>query len=297
MQRTIACDRVWHNCNPFFWASFKLHQLHCVLMRSPSIFVWCDPWFVQIVLNFFHTLIVVHCSVKHGLPVPFETSSSWDQSTSDCWMYFTYIPDVVDVLGEDIWQQYIVLLCRTKEITSWCPWIALKYRKCLEELGFKQYWNLFFGPPPFAKKVIQAWIDHCEVPSNFALNPSTRSSNRTAPSSSWGIVESCRSNLIRDFDTVKQSWQNLSGLISIQFLARKGIDMGDSVTASFSCWAQSYRETCCEKRFQEKWFLTILQQIPFLLRRGVATLYNCCVVLFASSQYLSPHFFAWPSMS
>ena len=30
---------------------------------------------------------------------------------------------------------------------------------------------------------------------------------------------------------------------------------------------------------------------------GVATLYNCCVVLFASSQYLSIHFFAWPSMS
>ena len=38
----------------------------------------------QVVSNFFHTLIVVHrvhCSEKHGLPVPFETSSSWDQST------------------------------------------------------------------------------------------------------------------------------------------------------------------------------------------------------------------------
>ena len=54
-------------------------------MKSPSIFLWCDPWFVQIVLNFFHTLIVVHRihrSEKHGLPVPFETSASWDQSTS-----------------------------------------------------------------------------------------------------------------------------------------------------------------------------------------------------------------------
>ena len=30
---------------------------------------------------------------------------------------------------------------------------------------------------------------------------------------------------------------------------------------------------------------------------GVATLYNCCVVLFASSQHLSTHFFARPSMS
>ena len=30
---------------------------------------------------------------------------------------------------------------------------------------------------------------------------------------------------------------------------------------------------------------------------GVATLYKCWVVLFASSQYLSTHFFAWPSVS
>ena len=30
---------------------------------------------------------------------------------------------------------------------------------------------------------------------------------------------------------------------------------------------------------------------------GVATLYNCWVVLFASSQYLSTRFFAWPSKS
>ena len=30
---------------------------------------------------------------------------------------------------------------------------------------------------------------------------------------------------------------------------------------------------------------------------GVATLNNCWVVLFASSQYLSTHFFAWPSIS
>ena len=31
--------------------------------------------------------------------------------------------------------------------------------------------------------------------------------------------------------------------------------------------------------------------------RGVATSYNCWVVLLASSHYLSTHFFAWPSMS
>ena len=44
--RTIACDRVWQNCNPLLWASFKLHQ-YTVLMRYPSIFVWSDPWLVQ----------------------------------------------------------------------------------------------------------------------------------------------------------------------------------------------------------------------------------------------------------
>ena len=50
----------------------------------------------------------VHCSEKHGLPVPFETFSSWDQSTSDYRMNFTYISDVMDVLGEVLWPQYIV---------------------------------------------------------------------------------------------------------------------------------------------------------------------------------------------
>ena len=42
-------------------------------MRSPSIFAWFDPKLVQVASNFFHTLIVVqrvHCSEKHGLPVP-----------------------------------------------------------------------------------------------------------------------------------------------------------------------------------------------------------------------------------
>ena len=62
----------------------------------------------------------------------------------------------------------------------------------------------FFGPPPFVRKVIQALIDHCEVPSKFALNSPMRSSNRIAPSSSRGIDGSCRSNLIMGFDTARQ---------------------------------------------------------------------------------------------
>ena len=32
-----------------------------------------------------------------------------------------------------------------------CPWIALKYDMCLEELGFKQFRILFLAPPPFCQ--------------------------------------------------------------------------------------------------------------------------------------------------
>ena len=38
------------------------------------------------------------------------------------------------------------------------PEFALKYKKCLEELGFKQHWNLFFGPPPFADKLSNRYL-------------------------------------------------------------------------------------------------------------------------------------------
>ena len=124
-----------------------------------------------------------------------------------------------------------------------CPWISRKYKKCLEELRFMQYWNLFFGPPPFCRKVIQSLIDHCEVPSNFALNSSIMSPNRTAPSSSRGIDGSCPSNLIRAFNTAKQSLRNLSGLMSIHFLSRIGIEVGDSVQSRLQLWL------CLRNRF------------------------------------------------
>ena len=104
-------------------------------MRSPSISVWCDPWLVQVASTFFHALIIVHrvhCSEKHGLLVALETSSFWDQSTSDCWMYFTYISDVTDVLGEVLMQQYIVLQCRINEVTSW---MSLNCSEMQEVLG------------------------------------------------------------------------------------------------------------------------------------------------------------------
>ena len=73
-----------------------------------------------------------------------------------------------------------------------CPWIALKYKKCMEDLGLKHYWNLFFGPPPFRQE------------SSPSINcPFRRTINFTAPSSR-GIAKSCRSKLIMEFDTAKQ---------------------------------------------------------------------------------------------
>ena len=115
----------------------------------------------------------------------------------------------------------------TSSCNAECPWMALKYRKCLEELGFKQYWNLFFGPPPFARKDIQASID--QAPSNFALSFSARSSNLPDPSSSPWTVSSCRNNLIMNFDTSKQPWLYFPGSTPIHFHSRQGIDTEDNI--------------------------------------------------------------------
>ena len=118
---------------------------------------------------------------------------------------------------------------RSTRMPPECPWIARKYKKCTEELGFKLYWNLCFCPPPFAKKRLQARIDKCEVPSNSDLNIDARSSNLTAPSSSRWTDSSCRSNLIINFDTSKQPWLNVPGSIFIHFRWLYGIDTGDNV--------------------------------------------------------------------
>ena len=84
---------------------------------------------------------------------------------------------------------------RSTAIPLECPWIALKYEMCLEELGFKQYWNLFLAPPLF-----------------------------------W----SCRGNLIIAFVLTQHSWSQLPGLTSTHFLSHRETAMGVSATASFS---------------------------------------------------------------
>ena len=91
-------------------------------MNSPSVFVRCNSGFVQIVFNFFQILSSthrVHGCEEHWLPVPSEAFCSQDQSTSDYGVHFISVPDVVDVLGKVIRQQYIVLQCRINDTTSW----------------------------------------------------------------------------------------------------------------------------------------------------------------------------------
>ena len=78
-------------------------------MNSPSIFARRNSEFIQVVLNFFLILIGVHrvhgCE-QHGLIVPFGTSSSRNQSTLDDGVHVVSVPDVGDVLGEVIRQQF-----------------------------------------------------------------------------------------------------------------------------------------------------------------------------------------------
>ena len=113
-----------------------------------------------------------------------------------------------------------------------CPWIARKYRKCSDELGFKQYWNLFFWPPPFCQEAYPRSNWPVLKPSNSDLNIDATSSNLTAPSSSWWTDSSCCSNLIINFDTPKQPWLNIPGPMSIHFRSIYGIDTEDNVKVS-----------------------------------------------------------------
>ena len=109
---------------------------------------------------------------------------------------------------------------RSTRVPPECPWMAGNYKKCLEELGFKQCWDLFFGPPPFARILVQASIDQCEIPANLDLNISVKSSNLTAPPSSRWTVPSCRNNLIIYFHPSEQPWLNFPGSTSIHFRSR-----------------------------------------------------------------------------
>ena len=52
----------------------------------------------------------VHGCEEHALSLSFfETLSSWNQSTVGNRVHVCHVPDVVDVLGEVIWDLYTVL--------------------------------------------------------------------------------------------------------------------------------------------------------------------------------------------
>ena len=85
------------------------------------------------------------------------------------------------------------------------------------------------------------------MPANSTLNFSIRSSNLTAPAFSRGIDLSWRSNLITSFDTAEQPSLNGAGSMSIQFLSRTGIEMGDSVTVSFGRGLAFATSSLCEQ--------------------------------------------------
>ena len=94
--------------------------------------------------------------------------------------------------------------------------------------------NIFFLPPPFAREFTQALTVHCKVLTNFSFNFSIRSSNLTAPSCSRRIEESCRSDLVMNFDTAKQMWSNDCGSMSIHILLRIGTQVVDKFTTRFN---------------------------------------------------------------
>ena len=97
----------------FSFSEHQLAEINCILGRDAGI--------VPIVLNFFQILTVVHRVhgyQKHSVPVHFETFSSLNQSALDDGVHVVSVPDVVDVLGEVIWQQCMVVQCRINESTS-----------------------------------------------------------------------------------------------------------------------------------------------------------------------------------
>ena len=128
-----------------------------------------------------------------------------------------------------------ILSCNDEstKISPECPWIASEVQEfLLDEKGLKQYWILFFLPPPCARECAQVLTVIAKY-QLFSFNFSIKSSNLTAPSSFWGIEESCRSVLVMNFDTSKQLWSTCCGSMSIHFLTRIGTLMHDYLHSRF----------------------------------------------------------------
>ena len=189
------------------------------------MFLRFDSGFVQIVFNFFRSCraSIGFTAVKNTDCLSLLRLSNSDQSTFVNGVHFESVPDVVDALGKVIRQQYIVLQWWINKITSWTFLNCLEVQEFIGRIRFQAILKYsLLSPLLFAKNFTKASTVHCKVPTNFTLNLSIRSSNLTAPSFSRGIAASCRSDVIMAFDTVKQSWRNLSGLMSVQILSLMG---------------------------------------------------------------------------
>ena len=138
-----------------------------------------------------------------------------------------------------------------------CPWVARKYRNCLGRVWVQAILKPFL----WSSSLLQTSYPNVNWPLRSTIELCVEFFhnivNRPPPSSSQGIDGSCRSNLIMTFDTIQQSLRNLSGLISIQFLSRTGIEMGDCVTVGFGrgfAFATGFPATLCSTFSREMVF-------------------------------------------
>ena len=130
-------------------------------------------------------------------------------------------PDVVDVLGEVIRLQFIVLQEWINETFSRMSLNCTEIQKILD-LWIQAVLKSLFLSSSLSQRV-QPSID-CPLRNitKFSFNLLIRSFSLTAPSSSRGIDVTCRSVLVMNFDTSKQQRSNGCGSMSIHFLSGIG---------------------------------------------------------------------------
>ena len=86
----------------------------------PFVFVHCNPGIIQVVLDFF-VLIDAHwvdgCEI-HRISIFLKTVASRNQPRLNDGVQVVSVPNVIDVLDEVVWQQYVVLQCRINKCAS-----------------------------------------------------------------------------------------------------------------------------------------------------------------------------------
>ena len=87
--------------------------MYCMLLNFSSIHVQCKPGLIQVVINFF-VLIDAHrvdgCEI-HRMSIFLKIFASQNQPRLNDGEQVVGVPNVIDVLDEVVWQQYVVLQC------------------------------------------------------------------------------------------------------------------------------------------------------------------------------------------